>query len=696
MTSVSLSRPPVQAAVLLLLAVGTASAQPVALPNQGSSAPAIPVAPSTTPPGNDTTGYWQQRADYTIVATLDERANAVHANGTLRYVNRSPDTLRELWVHQHLNAFRPGSRWAKTDEREGRNRFQRMDDPHYAYERFTAPVQIDGTAVTAGYPLAPDSTVVRFALPRPLAPGDSITVQFAWDARPSTLPRRQGRRDRSYDFAQWYPKVAVYDRSGWRPNALVPAGEFYGEFGTFDVTFILPDDQTIGATGVPVSGDPGWARARRPGTMEPRLAAHAYGTLPPAPTTPVPAGSRAVRFVARNVHHFAWSVSPGFRYEGAVYVRAPRSQWRFPIWDTVSVHALYRADAASDCARANASAEAARRAALERTCIETSLTQWENGRALRFGLEALTWLEQVYGDYPYPQMTMLKRLDGGGTEFPMMMQNGSASLGLTLHEGGHIYAYGILANNEWQSGWLDEGHTSYQSAMHGGTVRPLVAARLAAANDRNPAAPRDTALARMRAALDRTAQTHAGMVTDGSMQPIGTRGDLFANFGVYNNAVYGRAQLMYQALHDVLGDDAFRAFLRDYFARWQFRHVDRWAMQGAAERAHGAALDWFFDQWVNEVGNIDYTLRSPVVSRRDSGYVTTVRLDRTGAYRHPMPVGVRTAAGWTIVRAQHEPASQLLTIHTSQRPDAVWLDPFGATDSPGSRHYRLSLTAPQR
>jgi hypothetical protein len=107
--------------------------------------------------------------------------------------------------------------------------------------------------------------VVRLALPRPLAPGDSVRVEFAWEARPSTIPRRQARRGRSYDFAQWYPKVAVYDRGGWQPHALVPAGEFYGEFGDFDVTLVLADDQVVGATGVPVEGDPGWARVSRTG-----------------------------------------------------------------------------------------------------------------------------------------------------------------------------------------------------------------------------------------------------------------------------------------------------------------------------------------------------------------------------------------------------------------------------------------------
>ncbi len=696
---------------LALFATGAASAitplyaplfaQSGVLPNQGPRAPRIPDAPSSTPRGNDTTGYWQQRADYRIVAILDEALQGVRAGGTLRYVNHSPDTLRELWVHQHLNAFRPGSRWSDTDIREGRQRFQSLAEPDYAYERFTAPPRVNGVTVEPEYPLAPDSTVVRLALHQPLAPGDSLLVDFDWEARTSTVARRQGRRGRSFDFSQWYPKVAVYDRHGWHPNALVPAGEFYGEFGSFDVTMYLPADQVVGATGVPVSGDPGWARvAAEPGTR-PNLAANAYRdsgsivVLPTPGTVVVPDGYRAVRFQAANVHHFAWSVSPGFRYEGTTYVRPSSSSLRKRGWDSVAVHILYRGDAEDDCALANRPprTDTLAQQALMRACIATNRTQWEQGKAQAFALTSLKWLESLYGDYPYPQLTILKRIDGGGTEFPMLVENGSASLGLTLHEVGHIYTFGILANNEWQSGWLDEGFTSYQTALQSGAARVPLATRLAAANDTNPARPADPSLLRLRTALDMTSAQQAQAVRNGTAEPIGTRGDLFAQFTVYNAMVYGRAQSMYQALHDVLGDAPFRAMLRDYYGRWQFRHVDRWALQGSAERVAQQPLGWFFEQWVGQTGIIDYALRRPVVQKTEHGWTVTVSLSREGRYRHPMPVGVRTAAGWTMARGNAMLDREVIRIVVAQPPLAVWLDPFGATDSPTAAFYRLPLSA---
>lgn len=674
------------------------------LPNQRPTDPAIPRRPSSTPASGDTTGYWQQRADYRIRATLNDSTGEVRASGTLHYVNHSPDTLRELYLHQHLNAFRPASRWAAMDTRDGRQRFQSLPADAQAYERFTAPPRIHGVAIAPEYPLAPDSTVVRLVLPRPLAPHDSLDVALAWVARPSTTLRRQGRRGRSVDFAQWYPKVAVYDRDGWKPNALQPAGEFYGEFGTFDVTLQVASDQVVGATGVPVDGDPGWSRVRATSSAPPRLARHAYGAEFPPTTDGAPAETsmRAVRFVATNVHHFAWSASPGFVYEGTSYVRARSHAWRFPVWDTVSVHVLYRGDAAADCtlrvahdaAGAGAPSAAAQRAATN-DCIAVSQTQWMQGRALQQAVEALRWFEQRFGDYPYPQLTMLKRLEDGGTEFPMLVENGSASMGLAVHEIGHLYTYGVLANNEWQSGWLDEGMASYQEAWQAGEVRAQLTANAGIAQEADPSHPVASELQplrQVRERLDTRARDQAASVQSGIAQPIGLRADRFTSFDVYADMVYDRAQAMFDALHDVLGAPAFAAFLRDYYARWQFRHVDRWAMQASAERVSNGALGWFFTQWVERTGVIDYALRSPAVTRTRAGYMVTVQLHRMGDYRHPMPVGVRTASGWTVVRADPARDRQTVSILVDQRPEAVWLDPFGSTESPTRHFYQLPLT----
>ena len=612
---------------------------------------------ATTPPSGDTTGYWQQGIHYRILATLDEEQSKLRAEGTLTYVNHSPDTLREMYFHQYLNAFRPGSKWSARDEKENRVRFQDLAEPNYGYERFRQAPVVGGVPVIVDYPGAPDSTVVHFKLPRALAPGDSVDIRFVWDARPSTVTRRQGRRGRTYDFAQWYPKVAVYDRAGWEPNALVPAGELYGEYGTYDVTMIVKNDQVLASTGVPVSGDPGWARVSRTGP--PRLADEAYElkspeSPKPAPTPTdslggaVPAGYRAVRFLAKNVHHFAWSASPDYRYEGTTYVRqVPRTH--FPTWDTVSVHVLFKPG---------------------------DDTTWGGGRAVERTLVALRWLESIYGPYAYPQITNVHRLDPGGTEFPMMVMDGSASQGLILHEAGHIFTYGILGNNEWRSGWMDEGLTDYQTDW-AQKLTPQEKIGMALPPARLPEGYRVEAVTVP--PKDSTNLDQWKLEVQGRAEPVGTSAADFSEFGIYNEMIYGRAKLMYGQLRDVMGDSAFKAFLRDYYAMWALKHVDERAMKGAAERAYGHALSWFFEQWVHGTGLMDYSVEGQSTTGTNGAYRTSVRVVRRGALRHPMAVGVQTASGWTIGRADALVDDQVVVVETRDQPTRIELDPYHVT-----------------
>src|SRR5215210_4082971 len=114
---------------------------------------------NTTPPGGDTTGYWQQRVAYSIVVHLDEGLMGFIASGQLRYVNNSPDTLREMYFHQYLNAFKPRSKWSALDQKESRDRFQNLREPDYGYERFTRAPTVDGVPTLVDYPGSPDSTV---------------------------------------------------------------------------------------------------------------------------------------------------------------------------------------------------------------------------------------------------------------------------------------------------------------------------------------------------------------------------------------------------------------------------------------------------------------------------------------------------------------------------------------------------------
>src|SRR2546421_2565715 len=165
----------------------------------------------------DTTGYWQQQVTYRITASLDEPTGVLAGRERISYVNRSPATLRDFYVHQYLNAFRPGSRWAAADAAEGRDRFQHLKDPDYAFERITAATLM-GRELRPDYPYAPDSTIAHWTLARPLAPGDSLVVEVEWRAGPPTGARRPGGPGGGFAFAPRWPKEGGCGPHSW-PDA---------------------------------------------------------------------------------------------------------------------------------------------------------------------------------------------------------------------------------------------------------------------------------------------------------------------------------------------------------------------------------------------------------------------------------------------------------------------------------------------
>ena len=558
---------------------------------------------------------WHQEVAYEITARLDEPSGVLAGTQQIRYRNQSPDTLRTFSLHLHLNAFRPGSRWADADARERRVRFQRLQDPDFGFNH-VRDVRIDGQPVVAEYPFAPDSTIVRFTLPVPLAPGASLEAALQWDARPSTLPRRQGRRGRAFDFAQWYPKVVVYDRFGWNEQPLVPAGEFYGEFATYRVTLDLPDDEVMGATGVPLCGDPGWARANRGSTpidYQRTWYDTPARTLSSTVCPTVASGRKSLVWYAEQVHHFAMSMNPEYRYEAG----------RF---NGIAVHALYQPG---------------------------DEQSWGGGVAVKRTEIALAWLDQLFGRYAWPQMTNVHRIEGGGTEFPMMIHDGSADQGLIVHEAGHNYVMGHLANNEWREGWLDEGFTSFQTSWFWETVSE-------GRQQNYPGAER----------------LMLNFDLDGISQPTSLPSDQYRDFSTYNTMIYARGEFFFQQLRRLVGDATMRRILRTFFERHALTHVDEAAFKAVAEEVSGRDLGVFFATNLHSTALVNYRLGRVQRTRTADGWTTRVEVQRTEPGWYPVELLVVGTDGDSArVRSRGVAEQEFLELRTRSKPREVVLDP---------------------
>ncbi len=582
---------------------------------------------------------WQQGVEYRIEARLNEDAEQLEGFARVRYRNNSPRTLREFYFHLYLNAFRPNSAWARKDLEYGIRTFQDLGPDEHGFERIQT-LSVDGTPVRPFYPFAPDSTIVGIRLPEPLEPGESLAVDVRWDARPSSVPRRQGRAGRQYDFAQWYPRVVVYDNQGWRTQPLYRAGEFYGEFATYDVTLEVPSDQVLGATGVPVEGDPGWEDAAVPGAGPIDYQREWYGSLSGPPciqrggervcgdfparnlqleeplghllSSPRP-GNKQVRWYAEDVHHFAWSASPDYMVE-------------MGRWGEVAIRVLYRPGDEST---------------------------WGGGIAVRRTAVALEWLDSLFGEYPYPQVTNLHRIEGGGTEFPMLIMDGSASQGLILHEVGHIYAHGILANNEWYEGWLDEGMSTFQTSWF---------------NEVNGAGPRVWDGSRRRIML---------MDLQGTSEPVVLNAEAYAEQGVYSAMIYTKGSLVLWMLREMVGDETMVRILRTYYDRHRFSHVTSSDFQAVAEEISGRDLDWFFGQWLHRTGTVDYALDDVETFHSTSGTWVRFDLKRLGDLRMPVPVRIEGGGNVKDTVVHGMDLERRVEIWTAFRPYRVTLDPEG-------------------
>src|SRR5213593_3089558 len=437
--------------MLTLALVLAALQQPAATPPP-TPAPALPPQVGDTSPfrrlalptptllreGSGRAGprYWQQRADYTIRASLDTATHVITGRETIRYSNNSPDTLTYLWLQLDQNIYRANSRGAAlnpTDARFAGQGFEGGYTIEYvrALQRFGHAIGRAPLATTA------NGTVMRAELDRPLPPGQNVTLELAYRFEVPEHGSDRMSRERFpggwlYEIAQWYPRLAVYDDvRGWNTEQYLGQGEFYLEYGDFDFSITVPRSLVVTASGTllnPVevltaTERTRLARAAVSDTTVPIIAKADAGQPSTRPAGASP--TRTWRFSAKNVRDVAWAASPAFAWDASGY-------------RGVLIQSLYPAEANPDWAR---STEYARH----------SIKHYSE-----------KWLR-----YPYPTAI---NVGGpvGGMEYPMIVfcsyRAGDRGLfGVTTHELGHEWFPMIVGNNERLYAWMDEGFNSFMN-----------------------------------------------------------------------------------------------------------------------------------------------------------------------------------------------------------------------------------------
>jgi hypothetical protein len=579
-------------------------------------------------------GYFQQHVRYTIRVRLDTEQHTLTGTQTIVYRNNSPDTLDVFYLHLYPNAFTSKNTPLLKDYRRRFN-FSFIDLPKkYRGNLVLSDVAIDGVGVTPDV----EHTVAKLDLPSPLAPGDSMVVSLGFVEKIRRHLGRAGYRGEQYDLAQWYPKVAVYDERGFHADQL-RTGEFYGEFGTFDVFLEVPEHYVVAATGVPRRGDPGWSlnpvEAERPAKRS-KDAESAYKT---------------VHFTAENVHDFAWNASPHFAVQDTT-------------WNGVEIKSFFN----------------------------LGNNKWRDS-TLVHGLRAVEWLSERVGPYPYPQVSIVQALLDGGMEYPMLVMNGKVGEGLVFHEIGHIYFYGILANDERAEAWLDEGFTTFQTDWYM-TDRYGPYGKKSAWNWYERMTPQYTLLGARRAAL-------FWLERRGYGERVSTRAEDYKHS--YRQNVYYKAALLLFALKYTVGDEDFERILQRYFATWKFRHVTGQRFKDVCEEVTGKDLTWFFEQWSHTRKICDYRLGEVKSTRRPAGdgYDVSVRVDRLGEIIMPVEVEFTFKDG-TVERTRLDGRLRTIkeTFQFPEKPKSAALNPdneildINMTDNHAPQKWDLQIDWP--
>ncbi|HEX2683796.1 MAG TPA: M1 family metallopeptidase, partial [Ferruginibacter sp.] len=343
--------------------------------------------------------YWQQQVNYIIDVRLNDSAHTLDGFEKIEYINNSPDTLYYIWFHLWPNAYK-NDKTAFSDQllENGRTDFYFSDNSQRGYIN-RLDFRVEGvSAKTEDYPQHID--IIKVNLPQPLAPGNKVQLTTPFHVQLPYNFSRGGHVGNSYQITQWYPKPAVYDSKGWHPIPYLDQGEFYSEFGDFDVRITLPNAYVLAATGELQSEE---------------------HSIPK---------NKTLRYVQTKVHDFAWFADRDFAVKQ----------------DTLQLPSGRVIKVASYCYRSNVdrgwskSVQFIKDALLFRSKI---LGEYP------YNVASVVQSNTDYGGMEYPTIT---RLDAPNEkELDIVIE----------HELGHNWFQGILASNERRYPWMDEGMNSY-------------------------------------------------------------------------------------------------------------------------------------------------------------------------------------------------------------------------------------------
>jgi hypothetical protein len=509
-------------------------------------------------------------ASYKISVKLDPEKKMIYGHETISFRNDSDDQLNELYLHLYWNAFRHKNTVAM---KESIRQAERIEENNgWGWIDIKSIKLTDGTDLIEAMEI--DDSVMKVNFPQPLLPQQTIELNLDFESKIPKGAPRAGYVGDFYFIVQWFPKMGVYIDGAWNCHHYHMPGEFFADFGVYDVDITVPQNYTVGASGYPA------------------------GEISNSD------GTKTVTFHAEDIHDYAWTASPDMLVAKDKY-------------KDIEIMLYYQ------------------------PCHTDQVDRHISSLKI-----ALKRFEELCGPFPYPRISVVDPPRGstaGGMEYPTLITAGTNWAahqiapkvkiveGVVIHEFGHNYWYGMVANNEFEEAWLDEGINSYFEL-----------------NIMDEAYGADTSIIEFMGIKVADQTLHRmSYISSPDTDPIVKNSWEFYP-GNYGALTYSKAALALRTLERYLGAETMENIMRTYFQRFKFKHPHTEDFIQVANEVSGQDLNWFFEQILYGTDSLDYSVsRLRSYEKEDNNdkekkklYINRVWVRRLGEVLFPVEVEI--------------------------------------------------------
>jgi Peptidase family M1 domain len=516
-------------------------------------------------PAQQNPPYWQQEIQYNINVTLLPDSRSLKGDITIKYTSHAPESLDFIWFHLWPNGYKDQQTALFQQLSKDPERRKKLKDlKEYGFID-GLNWNINGTpAKTEAHPQYGE--VVKLLLAKPLTTGESITITTPFQVKIPGYFSRLGFEKEEFMITQWYPKPAVFDRKGWHPIPYLDQGEFYSEFGSFDVSITLPSNYVVAASGTLQNAEE-LAAYKKAGQQNTLAVRSKVKNMPkgaelkekpqvvkyqPANNNP----TKTLRYTLQDVHDFAWFADPDFMIN--------YDTLQLPSGKIIDAFSFYHPE---------------------------SMPLWFN--SLAYVEDAVRTYSSWIGEYPY---TVVNAVEGprngssGGMEYPTVTLITSPDAtqpsldAVITHEVGHNWFYGILGSNERNHAWMDEGMNSfYQFRYEASKYRAN-----SIFGDALPAEVKELSAEEFEKVI------YMAFEEIPMNQPIDKEASLYKSSEDYGISVYLKAARWMRLLEENIGRETLNQVMHEYFSVWKFKHPYPEDFQAIAEKVSGKDLKKVF------------------------------------------------------------------------------------------------------